>query len=60
MSVTKIKFGEKNNKDVYLYTLSNTSGMTVKATNLGCQILQMNVQDREGVLSDVVLGFDNF
>jgi len=60
MSVSKIKFGEKNNKDVYLYTLSNTSGMTVKATNLGCQILQMNVQDREGVLSDVVLGFDNF
>lgn len=60
MSVTRKEFGEKDNKEVNLFTLTNSSGMSVKAMNLGCHILEINVPDRTGKLSDVVLGFDNF
>ncbi|MBQ9311200.1 MAG: galactose mutarotase [Bacteroidales bacterium] len=41
-----------------LYTLRNTSGMEVCITDFGGRIVSLNVPDREGVLRDVVLGFD--
>ena len=42
-----------------LYTLRNASGMEVGITNLGGRIVSVLVPDRDGVLRDVVLGFDD-
>ena len=42
-----------------LYTLKNDSGMQVSITNYGGRIVSLLVPDRDGVLRDVVLGFDD-
>lgn len=42
-----------------LYTLKNASGAEVSITNYGGRIVSLLVPDREGVLRDVVLGFDD-
>ena len=42
-----------------LYVLSNATGMEACITNFGARIVSLMVPDRDGVLRDVVLGFDN-
>lgn len=42
-----------------LYTLTNRNGMEACITNFGARIVSLMVPDRDGVLRDVVLGFDN-
>lgn len=42
-----------------LFTLTNAAGMEVCVTNYGGRIVSVMVPDREGVLRDVVLGFDS-
>lgn len=42
-----------------LYTLTNRHGMLVKITDFGGIITQIHAPDRDGVLADVVLGFDS-
>ena len=42
-----------------LYTLKNANGMEVAVTNFGGRIVSILVPDRDGVMRDVVLGFDN-
>ena len=46
-------------KATHLYTLKNASGMEVCVTNFGGRIVSLMVPDKEGKLTDVVLGFDN-
>ncbi len=41
-----------------LYTLTNANGMEVCITPFGGRVVSMMVPDRDGVLRDVVLGFD--
>lgn len=43
---------------VQLYTLANKAGMEVCITNFGGRIVSVMVPDRDGVMRDVVLGFD--
>lgn len=45
-------------KETGIYKLSNANGMEVTVTNYGGRIMSVLVPDREGVLQDVVLGFD--
>ena len=42
-----------------IYKLSNANGMEVTITNYGGRLMSIMVPDRDGVLQDVVLGFDN-
>lgn len=49
---------EIDGKLVDLYSISNSSGMVVKITNYGAKIEQILVPDREGVLDDVILGYE--
>ncbi|MBQ7494508.1 MAG: galactose mutarotase [Bacteroidaceae bacterium] len=42
-----------------LYTLKNAAGTEVCITNLGGRVVSIMVPDREGLMKDVVLGFDN-
>ncbi len=44
--------------EVSLFTLTNASGMEVRAMNYGGIILTLRVPDRDGNFEDVVLGYD--
>lgn len=43
----------------HLYTLTNKNNMEVCITNFGGRIVSVNLPDKDGVLRDVVLSFDN-
>lgn len=59
MAVEKKVFGKSaDGKEVLGFTLSNGKGMQVTLTNLGAIIVSLMVPDKNGVLADVVLGFD--
>jgi aldose 1-epimerase len=46
-------------KEVKLYTLKNKSGASVGITNLGGRVVSLLVPDKDGKLTDVVLGYDS-
>ena len=50
---------EVGGKKTDLYTLRNKNNMEVCITNFGGRIVSVMVPDREGVMRDVVLGFDS-
>ena len=50
---------EKDGQKTGLYVLKNDKGMEVCVTNFGGRVVSIMVPDKEGVLRDVVLGFDN-
>ena len=55
LSIIKEKFIHKN---IDIYKMSNTNGMTVEITNFGGIVLSLYVPDRNGNFEDVVLGYD--
>lgn len=59
-SISKELFGKMpDGRDVYLYTISNENGFTVKLTNYGGIITSILTPDKKGNVGDVVAGFDN-
>jgi len=46
-------------QEVTEYTLTNNQGLVMKVINYGCTITSLMVPDRNGVLGDIVLGFDH-
>jgi aldose 1-epimerase len=59
--ITKETFGRTaDGQEIDLYTLTNAKGCEAKITNYGGILVSLYVPDREGNLSDVVLGFDTF
>lgn len=48
-----------NNAQTGLYKLKNANGMEVCVTNFGGRIVSIMVPDKNGVMKDVVLGFDS-
>ncbi len=60
MAVNKTVFGTlPDGSTAYLYTLTNTKGMTVKITNYGGIVTSIQVPDKNGILGEVTLGFDS-
>jgi aldose 1-epimerase len=58
-TVTQEPFGTTpQGEAVTLFTLTNSSGIEVRAMSYGGIILSLKVPDRDGVLGDVVLGYD--
>jgi aldose 1-epimerase len=56
----KSKFGKlADGKTADLYTLTNANGLVAKITNFGATVTELHVPDKEGKLTDVVLGFDH-
>ncbi len=51
--------GEKNGRETALYTLINANGMEVCITNFGGRLVSIMVPDKDGKMTDVILGFDN-
>lgn len=60
MSITKEAFGvTARGEQASIYKLMNSSGAYMKVTDYGVTIVQVVVPDREGKLTDVVLGYDS-
>lgn len=59
VSIMKSKFGKTGEGDVYLFTLKNKHGITVKITNYGGIITQILMPDKNGKTGDIVLGYDS-
>lgn len=60
MAVTKSSFGKTlDGQELTLYTLTNTKGMSVKVTDLGATLVSVMLQDKNEILRDVVLGYDD-
>ena len=60
MSIQKQLFGRlTDGREVYRYTLQNENLMTVSILDLGGILQQIIVPDRNGLMSDVVCGFDS-
>ena len=59
MSISKSVFGTiKDGEAVELYTITNAAGASVSLMTLGGGIQSLNIPDKNGMLGDVVLGFD--
>ena len=60
MSIIEHSFGlTKNFIEVKKYILTNKNKMEVKIITYGGAVVEINVPDRNGNFSDVVLGYDN-
>ena len=60
MKIEKESFGfTKNGRETFLYTFENEAGMKICTTDLGATLVSVFVPDKDGVLRDVVLGYDD-
>ncbi|HWP04263.1 MAG TPA: aldose epimerase family protein [Polyangiaceae bacterium] len=57
-AVERSAFGKIDGKDVWLFTLTNRHGLTVKITNFGATVTSLLVPDKSGKLADIVLGYE--
>jgi aldose 1-epimerase len=55
--ITKEIFGQLNNENIYLFTLSNKNGQQVRITNFGGIVTSWLSEDKNGNVSDIVVGF---
>lgn len=58
MALKKRNFGV-DGQEATLYTLENSNGMKAEVTNYGANLVNLFVPDKNGVVEDVVLGFDS-
>lgn len=59
MKIQEIHLPNLQNKNIKLFELKNNSGTTVQITNVGATITKITAQDKNGLFSDIVLGFDD-
>lgn len=60
MGITKELFGtSRDGKEVYAFTLENANGMRARVINFGATLVNLYVPDKDGGLTDIVLGFDD-
>ena len=58
--IEKTLFGKlADGKEVYAYTLKNSSGMEAKIINYGAAVVSLTAPDKNGKYADIVLGYDN-
>ncbi len=59
-TITKKPFGSTSGGEpATLYTMTNASGASVSVTDFGGAVVSIVVPDRDGVLTDVALGYDD-
>jgi aldose 1-epimerase len=59
VTVMKSPFGNAENREIFLYTITNKNGTTIKITNYGGIITSIMVPDKNGRFGDIVLGYDS-
>lgn len=59
-SVETVPFGQlSSGEEVTLYRLRNGSGSSMEVIDYGCRVVRICVPDRNGVIADIVPGYDN-
>lgn len=59
MNIEKQAFGElEDERLAHLYTLSNDKNVEARITNFGGIVVSLEAPDRDGVMDDIVLGYD--
>ena len=59
-TITKATFGKlPSGQEVNLYTVTNKNGVEMKIMNYGGIITSLKTPDKNGVLEDIVLGYDS-
>src|ERR1700690_3599269 len=58
MKISRTVFGKVNGTDVYLFSITNRQGSTIKITNYGATITAILVPDLRKQLDDIAMGFD--
>jgi len=59
MSIKKKLFGKlENGTEIYLFTFKQADGSEVQFTNFGAAVVSLKVPDRNGIIENVILGFD--
>lgn len=60
MSIIREPFGQLPSGDkIDLYTIKNKNGASIRVSTLGAGLVSIMMPDRNGVLGDVILGYDN-
>jgi len=59
VTIVERELGELDGRRVASFTLHNARGVTAQIASYGATLLSLVVPDRDGVFSDVVLGFDD-
>ncbi len=58
--IEKTLFGKlSDGREVFKYSLKNDAGMRAEIINYGAIVTNLYIKDRNGVLADVVLGYDS-
>ncbi len=57
-TLTQAEIKSEDFDSIQLYTMTNASGVTVKATNYGAIITSIIVPDRTGKMADIALGYN--
>jgi len=57
--ITKAPFGSADGKSVDIYTLKNRNGVEAQIITYGGTVVSLKVPDKNGNVSDVVLGYDS-
>ena len=58
-TITGEEWGTADSKQVYLFTLTNSNGVTAQITNYGGIIVAYHAPDRNGKMENIVLGLEN-
>lgn len=59
MEIEKMFYGStRDGIPIYQYTLINNNGLMLKVIPYGCTVTELWVPDKNGILGDIVLGFD--
>lgn len=58
-SISREDWGIVDGKHVFLFTISNSCGMTFKCTNYGATIVSVHAPDRHGHSEEVTLCYNN-
>ena len=58
MKIKKEAFGQADGKTVEIYTLTNRNNVEMKITTYGGIVTSFKLPDRNGILADVVLGYN--
>lgn len=56
-TITYKAWGATQGKDIFLFTLSNSSGAFVDVTNYGAALVSINVPDKTGKPGNTIIGF---
>ena len=49
----------KNGEKAHLYIMENENGISAAVTDYGAALVNLRIPDKNGVMLDVVLGFDD-